>query len=184
MFLSHFNVVNVLQPELYKSRVPGCPGDYILYGGVYLWVLSVEFAPYHTSGTQNFKVAPRFEENLCTPTNRIFPKDLLQNHHPIILRLQNGLCLRGFQNNFQNSFLDCFKCADEFHVSGSLKLISTILLPKCTCAEILFFFLCSPIISSYLGPMTAQRTHCCCFRGRKINLQAALDHPVCCPDLG
>jgi len=38
-----------------------------LYGGIkYVFVLSMERAPYHLSGTQNFEVAPTLLENLCT----------------------------------------------------------------------------------------------------------------------
>ena len=69
--LRKFQADGFLLTRVYKSRLPGCPSDNILYDGVYLWVLSMEFAPYHISGTHNFKVAPRFEENLCTPTQHI-----------------------------------------------------------------------------------------------------------------
>jgi len=38
-----------------------------LYGGIkYFFVLSMERALYHPSGTQNFEMAPTLLENMCT----------------------------------------------------------------------------------------------------------------------
>jgi len=51
------------------SQIPGTrsPRQLILFGGYqYLWVLSIAVASCHHSGIQNFNVAPRFLESLCT----------------------------------------------------------------------------------------------------------------------
>jgi len=51
------------------SQIPGTRStrQLILFGGFqYLWVLSIAVASCHPSGIQNFNVAPRFLENLCT----------------------------------------------------------------------------------------------------------------------
>jgi len=45
----------------------------MLYGGfLYLWVVSMEFASCHPSGTCYFEVAPRFLENVCIPGVSIY----------------------------------------------------------------------------------------------------------------
>jgi len=49
--VKHFSVKSSVGAGLHKRWVPGSPGSYILYGGVYyLWVPTMEFASCHASG--------------------------------------------------------------------------------------------------------------------------------------
>ena len=55
-------------PRVHKFYTPDRPGDSILYTGASsLSDLSMELVSCHTSSTYNFKVAPRFLENLWIP---------------------------------------------------------------------------------------------------------------------
>jgi len=59
--------MSTLQPGVHKSQEQGHLGDHILYGGTwYLWMLIMDLASLHLSGTLNFLMVPRFTQNLCT----------------------------------------------------------------------------------------------------------------------
>ena len=55
-------------PWAHKYSAPGGPGDWTLYGGAYhLRVLTAEPGSCHLPGAWNFKLDPKFTENMWSP---------------------------------------------------------------------------------------------------------------------